>query len=132
MYPGLNITVGHRPFSEHAQEMTGYTWHLPVKMAGRKHTSTSSSSSFDSSQYEKKDRCQITIRTFGKMARAIQCSPRESNYNVIKTQTTEASSPCYGVSPVESTRLELKHKRIYQVRRSKGHRTSRQAVLYSC
>ena len=32
---GLNITVGHRPFSEHAQEMTGYTWHLPVKMASR-------------------------------------------------------------------------------------------------
>ena len=36
---GLNITVSHWPFSEHVQETTGYTWHLPVKMAGRKRTS---------------------------------------------------------------------------------------------
>ena len=50
--------------SEHAQKMTGYTWQLPVKMATRKRTRTSSSSSFDSSQSEKKDRHQITIRTF--------------------------------------------------------------------
>ena len=64
--PGLNITVDHRPFSERAEEMTGYTWHLPVKMAGQKHTNTSSSSSCDSSQSEKKDRRQITIRTFKK------------------------------------------------------------------
>ena len=43
--------------------MTEYTWHLPVRMAGQKRTSTSSGS-FDSSQSEKKDRRQITVRTF--------------------------------------------------------------------
>lgn len=54
-YLGLNITVGHWPFSEDEQEMTGNTWHLPVKLVSRKRTSTSTSSSFDSSQFEKKD-----------------------------------------------------------------------------
>ena len=47
--------VGHRPFSEHAQEMTGYTWHLPVKMADRNVQVLVVSSSFDVSQSEMKD-----------------------------------------------------------------------------
>ena len=46
--------------------MTGNTWHLPVKMAGRKRTSASYSSSVECSQFEKKDRRQITVRTFEK------------------------------------------------------------------
>ena len=43
----------------------------------------------------------------------------------MKTQATEASSPCYGVSPVE---LKSKDKIISQVCGSKGHRTSWEAV----
>ena len=63
---GLNNNSRPSAISEHMQEMTGYMWHLPVKMAGRKRTRTSSSSSIDSSQSEKKDRRQITISTFEK------------------------------------------------------------------
>ena len=64
--PGLNITVGHRPFSEHVCEMTGRTWHLPVKMAGRKRANVS----VECSQFKKNDRRQITI-----WKSAIQHSP---------------------------------------------------------
>ena len=46
--------------------MTGYTWHVPVKMAGRKRASASYSSTVECSQVEKKDRRQITVRTFEK------------------------------------------------------------------
>ena len=42
--------------------MTSYMCHMPDKMAGCKCTSTSSTSSFDSSQSEKKNRCKITVR----------------------------------------------------------------------
>ena len=41
MKTGANITVGHQLFPEHASQMTGNTWHLPVKMAGPKGTSAS-------------------------------------------------------------------------------------------
>ena len=56
--------VGHRSFSEHVREMACHTWHLPVKMAGRKRASASYSSNVECSQSAKKDRRQITIRTF--------------------------------------------------------------------
>lgn len=61
VYSGLTITVSHWPFSEQVQEMTSYMWHLSVKMAGRKCTSTSNSSIFDSSQTEKKDRPRLLL-----------------------------------------------------------------------
>ena len=57
--------VGHWPFSEHAQEMTSYTWHLPVKIAGRKRKSTSSIVlALILASLRRKTGAMITVRTF--------------------------------------------------------------------
>lgn len=61
--------VGHRPFSEHVQEVTARTYHVCVKMASQ----NGSSSSYDSSQREEH---QISVKTeSGKSGKGVQCYP---------------------------------------------------------
>ena len=107
-------------------------WHLPVKMAGRKRTSILVVVlSLILASLSRKTGARLLLGP-SKDGNGNTMLPTRVGYDVIKTRATEASSPCYGVSPVESTRLESKDKRISQVHGSKGHRTSGQAVLYSC
>ena len=49
--------------------------------------------------------------------------------NVIKIRATKPSSPSYGVSPVESMRLESKDQKFSQMPGSEGHPTNGQAML---
>ncbi len=99
-------------------------------MAGRKRASTSSSSSYESSQSEKKAGAKLLLGTL-KNGRASITPPMKVSLgcDVIKIRAIEPSSPSYDVSPVESTTLESKDKRISQIPGSEGHRTNGQAML---
>ena len=124
-------SVGHRPFSEHAHEMTGYTWHLPVKMTRRNVQVLVVVLTLILTSLRRKRGTRLLIERWQGQYNAphvsltwLRCDKDPSNRSLMFVLRCE---------PCQKYEAQIKGQiiNLIQVCGSKRHQTSRQAVLYS-